>query len=119
MADGKVKATLIPSGIFRWQRFPFVPVRHSPWNHLQMACFPWAQRKGWGDGKESLPRQRKMIPNGDGQIYKWGPTALKMRGSGGATGWSRSLQRSCFKSASHSRDSDFFAWGEYFFNYNI
>lgn len=60
MADGKAKATLIASGIFRWQRFPFVPVRHSPWSQLQVASFPWPQKKGGWDvmdwqGRESDP----------------------------------------------------------------
>lgn len=84
MADGKVKATLIPSGIFRWQRFPFVPVRHSPWSHLQAACFPWPQ--GRWVGSDVLARQRKVILKWDVQIYKWAPSVLKTGGFGGVTG---------------------------------
>lgn len=106
MADGKVKATLIASGIFRWQRFPFVPVRHSPWSHLQVACFP--RLRGQVGEMSWTGKAEQMILNGDVQIYKWGPTVLKVRGFGGVEDWSHSLQRFCFQSGSHSRDDGIF-----------
>lgn len=35
-------------------------------------------------GWDGPARQRKLVLNGDGQDYKWGPSVLKMRGFGGA-----------------------------------
>lgn len=62
MADGKLKATLMPRGIFRWQRFPLVPVRHSPWSHLPWPAFP--DLGGKVGGRDEL--EEGSVPNTGG-----------------------------------------------------
>lgn len=102
MADGKVKATLMPRGIFRWQRFPFVPIKHSPQNHLQVVtAFPgislyflnsesiWMWQMG---------RVEKNYPEWEVSYLKVKPTELKLWSFSVLHDWSHLFQRPCFHS---------------------